>query len=86
MGLDKKLSQLMDCPLPTKHMYQGHCHLIFNTHVHILQFKYILKNAQSLTYMLFIQARGTVGFIFNEINKWKFMQFPVMNLSGFVYD
>ena len=36
--------------------------------------------------MLFIQARGTVGFIFNEINKWKFMQFSVMNLNGFDFN
>jgi hypothetical protein len=36
--------------------------------------------------MLFIQARGTVGFIFNEINKWKFMQFSVMNFSGFDFN
>jgi hypothetical protein len=34
--------------------------------------------------MLCIQARGTVGFIFDKINKWKFMQFSVMNFSGFV--
>jgi hypothetical protein len=33
--------------------------------------------------MLCIQARGTVGFIFNEINKWKF---AVMNLSGFDFN
>ena len=33
--------------------------------------------------MSFIQARGTVDFIFNEINKWKVMQFSVMNLNGF---
>jgi hypothetical protein len=36
--------------------------------------------------MLFIQARGTVGFIFNEINKWIFMQFSVMNLNGFDFN
>jgi hypothetical protein len=36
--------------------------------------------------MLFIQAGGTVGIIFNEINKWKFMQFSVMNLSGFDFN
>jgi hypothetical protein len=36
--------------------------------------------------MLFIQARGIVGFIFNEINKWEFMQFSVMNLSGFDFN
>ena len=36
--------------------------------------------------MLFIQARGTVGFIFNEINKRKFMQFSVMNFSGFDFN
>ena len=36
--------------------------------------------------MLFIQARDTVGFIFNEINKWKFMQFSVNNLSGFDFN
>jgi hypothetical protein len=36
--------------------------------------------------MLFIQARGTVGFIVNEINKWKFMQFSVMNLNGFDFN
>jgi hypothetical protein len=36
--------------------------------------------------MLFIQARGTVGYIFNEINKWKFMQFSVMNLNGFDFN
>ena len=36
--------------------------------------------------MLFIQAGGTVGIIFNEINKWKFMQFSVNNLSGFDFN
>jgi len=41
---------------------------------------------KSLTCMLFIQARGTVSFIFNELNKWKFMQFSVMNLNGFDFN
>jgi hypothetical protein len=36
--------------------------------------------------MLFIQARATAGFIFNERNEWKFMQFSVMNLSGFDFN
>jgi hypothetical protein len=36
--------------------------------------------------MLCIQERGTVGFIFNEINKWKFMQFSAMNLNGFDFN
>jgi hypothetical protein len=36
--------------------------------------------------MLFIQPRSTVGFIFNEIIKWKLMQFSVMNLSGFDFN
>jgi len=36
---------------------------------------------KSLTCMLFIQARGTVSFIFNELNKWKFMQFSVFEFE-----
>ena len=33
--------------------------------------------------MPFTQSRDTVDFILNEINKWKCIQYSVMNLNGF---
>ena len=67
------------CPFNSKHMYLGHCHLLFNSHGHILQFKYILKNAELDLHTFYSSKRHCWYLKFTLISQGYFpLLFPII--------